>query len=184
MYWMCLFASVLLLMKLCKNFTLWCCVSYCLQCFDAVGWAAGRASGLLKQCWGADMVICLERGANDLLVVQLMPLLPRHLCFSKIQNGLSFWYRPTQVVLEKRTLNDCVCVCLWPKIVKQQVVIYRDYICTERHLCNFGEIFLNHQHILCRKNSVQFFILCAKFSVGLNRCTCVEKVIVNFFAVC
>ena len=33
-------------------------------------------------------------------------------CFSKIQNGLSFWYRPTQVVLEKRPLNDCVCcVC-------------------------------------------------------------------------
>ena len=30
-------------------------------------------------------------------------------CFSKIQNGLSFWYRPTQVVLEKRPLNGCVC---------------------------------------------------------------------------
>ena len=28
------------------------------------------------------------------------------------QNGLSFWYRPTQVVLEKRPLNDCVCVCV------------------------------------------------------------------------
>jgi len=25
------------------------------------------------------MVICLERGANDLHVVQLMPLLPHHL---------------------------------------------------------------------------------------------------------
>jgi len=24
----------------------WCCVLVCLQCFDAVGWAAGRASGL------------------------------------------------------------------------------------------------------------------------------------------
>ena len=59
------------------------------------------------------MVICLERGANDLHMVQLMPLPPHHLfCFSKIQNGLSFWYRPTQVVLEKRPLNVCVlCVC-------------------------------------------------------------------------
>ena len=27
----------------------------------------------------------------------------------KIQNGLSFWYRPTQVLLEKKPLNDCVC---------------------------------------------------------------------------
>ena len=29
----------------------------------------------------------------------------------KIQNGLSFWFWPTQVVLEKRPWNDCVCVC-------------------------------------------------------------------------
>ena len=32
-------------------------------------------------------------------------------CFSKIQNGLPFWCRLTQVVLEKRPLNVCVCVC-------------------------------------------------------------------------
>jgi len=32
-----------------------------LQCFDAVGWAAGRAFGLSKtEWWGAGMVICLE----------------------------------------------------------------------------------------------------------------------------
>ena len=35
------------------------------MCFDAVGWAAGRASGLYKnEQWGAGMVICLERGAD------------------------------------------------------------------------------------------------------------------------
>ena len=45
-------------------------------------------------------------------MARLMRLPPRHLCFSKIQNDLSFWYRPTQVVLEKRSLNDCVCVCV------------------------------------------------------------------------
>ena len=56
------------------------------------------------------MDICLERSANDLHMVQLMPLPPHHLCLSKIQNGLSFWYRPIQVVLEKRPLNACVCV--------------------------------------------------------------------------
>ena len=42
-----------------------------LQCFDAVGWTAGRASGLW---WGAGVVICLERCA-DLHMAQLMPLL-------------------------------------------------------------------------------------------------------------
>jgi len=43
-------------------------VNVCLQCFDTVGWAAGT-----------DVVIGLERGANDLHMVQLMPLPPDHL---------------------------------------------------------------------------------------------------------
>jgi len=55
------------------------------------------------------MVICLERGA-DLHMAQLMP--PPHTvsCFSKIQTGLPFWYRLTQVVPDKGLLNGCVCV--------------------------------------------------------------------------
>ena len=48
----------------------------CLQCFDAVGWAAGRASGL---------VICLEWDA-----AQLLPLPLTASCFSKIQIGFTF----------------------------------------------------------------------------------------------
>jgi len=55
-------------------------------------------------------LFCLQRGANDLHVVQLMPLPPITSCFIKIQNGLLFWYRLTQVVLEKRPLN-CYCCC-------------------------------------------------------------------------
>ena len=56
------------------------------------------------------MVICLEQSANDLHMVQLMPL-P-----SLLQKNaewfilLSFWYQPTRIVLEKRLLNDCVCI--------------------------------------------------------------------------
>ena len=87
----------------------------CPQCVDAVGWAAGRASGPLKklQWWGAGMVICLKQGANDLHMVQLMSLPPHHLCFRKIQNGLSLWYMPTRVVLDKRLLNKyCVVLLL------------------------------------------------------------------------
>ena len=53
-----------------------------LQGFDAVGWAAGRASGLQKtEWWGAGMVICLERCA-DLHKVQRMPLPLTVSCFS------------------------------------------------------------------------------------------------------
>jgi len=40
-------------------------VHMCLQCFDTVGWATGRASACKKtEWWGAGMVICLERGAD------------------------------------------------------------------------------------------------------------------------
>jgi len=59
-----------------------------LQCFDAVGWAAGRASGLKKR-WGAGMDICLQRGA-DLHMFQLMPLPLTVSCFSKIQIRFTF----------------------------------------------------------------------------------------------
>jgi len=62
----------------------------CLQCFDAVGWVAGRASGLQKtEWWGAGVVICLEQGA-DLHMAQLMPLPLTVFCFSKIHIGFTF----------------------------------------------------------------------------------------------
>ena len=85
----------------------------CLQCFDAVGWAAGTTSGLYKtEWWGAGVVICLERGA-DLHTAQLMSLPLIVSCFSKIQIGLPFWYRLTRVVPDKGPLNGRVCVlCL------------------------------------------------------------------------
>jgi len=86
----------------------------CLQCFDAVGWAAGRAFGLYKpEWWGAGVVICLERGAY-LHMAQLMPLPLAVSCSSKIRIGfLPFWYRLTRVVPDKGSLNRCVCVCVF-----------------------------------------------------------------------
>jgi len=61
-----------------------------LQCFDTVGWVAGRATGLKKtEWWGAGVVICLERGA-DLHTAHLMPLPLTVSCFSKIQIGFTF----------------------------------------------------------------------------------------------
>jgi len=56
------------------------------------------------------MVICLQRGADCLHMVQLMPLHPKSPSFLasfKARLVLSFWYRLTQVVLEKRPLNGC-----------------------------------------------------------------------------
>jgi len=63
----------------------------CLQCFDAVGWAAGRAPRLQKKTdwWGAGVVVCLQQAA-DLHMDQLMPLPLTVSFFSKIQIGFTF----------------------------------------------------------------------------------------------
>jgi len=42
-----------------------------------VGRQEGHQACKKTEWWGTGMVICLERGANDLHMVQLMPL-PRH----------------------------------------------------------------------------------------------------------
>jgi len=54
------------------------------------------------------VAICLERGADCLRMVQLMPLHPQtpsSLASFKSRLVLPFWYRLSQVVLEKRPLN-------------------------------------------------------------------------------
>jgi len=73
----------------------------CLQCFDAVGWVAGRASGLYKtEWWDVGMVMCLGQGA-DLHMAQLMPLPLTISCSTKSRLVLPFWYRLTWVVPDK-----------------------------------------------------------------------------------
>ena len=54
--------------------------------FSALTLLVGRQK---TERWGADMVICLERGA-DLHMSQLMPLPLTVSCFSKIQIGFTF----------------------------------------------------------------------------------------------
>ena len=65
-------------------------IDHCLQCFDTVGWAAGRASGLQKtEWWGAGVLVCLVRGA-DLHMAQRIPLPLTVSCSSKIQIRFTF----------------------------------------------------------------------------------------------
>ena len=83
-------------------------------------WLGARKSiwSVKIEWWGVGMVICRERGADCLHIVQLMPLQPKipssvHLetqsPLASVKSGLilPFWYRLTQVVLEKRPLNMC-----------------------------------------------------------------------------
>ena len=77
-------------------------------------WLGGRKvmRPVKTEWWGAGVVICLECGA-DLHMVQLLPL---SLASYKSRLVLPFWYRLTEVVVEKRPLNGCsvvVVVIVW-----------------------------------------------------------------------
>jgi len=59
--------------------------------------------------WGVDVVTCLEQGADCSHTVQLMPMHPKtplSLAPFKSRLAFPFWFRFSQVFLEKRPLND------------------------------------------------------------------------------
>jgi len=72
-----------------------------------VGRQEGHPACKKLEWWGTGVVISLEQDA-DLHMAQLMPVPLTVFCFSKIQIGLPFWYRPTRVVPDKGPLNVCV----------------------------------------------------------------------------
>jgi len=77
-----------------------------------VGRQEGHPACKKTEWWGAGVVICLERGA-DLHMAQLMPLPLTVFAPVKSRLVLPFWYRLTQVVLEKRPLNGCKMVVVY-----------------------------------------------------------------------
>jgi len=75
-------------------------------------WLGIRSSSqpLKIEWWGVGVVICQQWCAHCLHMVQLMPPhpgTPSSLASFKSRLVLPFWYRLTQVVLEKRLLNEC-----------------------------------------------------------------------------
>jgi len=110
----------------------------CLQCFDAVGWAAGRASGLKKtEWWGAGVVICLERRA-DLHIAQLMPLPLTVSCFNKIQIGFTFLVPAQPGSPRKRAIKRvCVGVLLFQS--------FRGTVCSSVHFMDELGLFFSSQ---------------------------------------
>jgi len=55
-------------------------------------------------------------------MAQLMPLPLTISCSSKTRFVLPFWFRLTQVVLDKGPLNGCMYVCITNKLVNQMLV--------------------------------------------------------------
>ena len=97
-----------------------------LQCFDAVGWAAGRASGLYKKLSGWVLV-----WLSVLSKVQTCIWPNGCHCHSlspasvKSRLVLPFWYRLTRVVAEKGPLNGCVRVCITRRHNSQSLSVRR-----------------------------------------------------------
>ena len=108
----------------CMDYYLSIVALFCLHCFDAVGWAAGTASGL-QEWWGAGVVIYLEQVA-DLHMAQLMPLPLTVSCFSKIQVGCTFLLPAHSGSPGKRSIK-WVCVCVYGAVCRMEWVgILRD----------------------------------------------------------
>ena len=76
---------------------LWCC------------WFGGRKGiwPVKTKWWGTGVVICLQRGAMICIWSSWCHCHPITSCYSKIQNGLPFWCRLTQDVLEKKAVKRC-----------------------------------------------------------------------------
>ena len=82
-----------------------------IRCFDSVGWASGRASGLWKL---SDEVLVWLSVCSEVQTVCIWsswchchPRTPSSLASFKSRLVLLFWCQLTQVVLEKRLLNGC-----------------------------------------------------------------------------
>jgi len=85
-----------------------------------VGQQEGHPACKKTEWWGADMVICLERGA-DLHVAQLMPLPLTVSCFSKIQIEFTFLVLAHLGSPGQRAAKR-VCVCSFSNILSTKAI--------------------------------------------------------------
>jgi len=86
----------------------------CLQCFDTVGWAAGRASGLFNLSCGVLAWLSIWSEVQTCIWPSWCHCHSLFLASVKSRLVFPFWYRLTRVVLDKGPLNVCVCVCYVP----------------------------------------------------------------------
>jgi len=83
---------------------------WCLQCFDAVGWAAGSASGLYKLSGGVLAWLSVLSEVQTCIWPSWCHCHSLSLDSVKSRLVLPFWYWLTWVVPEKGPLNGCMYV--------------------------------------------------------------------------
>jgi len=90
------------------------------------------------------MFICVEQGANDLHMVQLMPLPPHHLLLQQNPEWFTILVRVTQVVLEKRLLNGCSVVVVSSDVL--EMIQAKDVVTTDHWMVKVMYVWLSEQH--------------------------------------
>ena len=116
--------------------------------------------------WGADVVICLEQGA-DLHMVRLMPLPLTVSCFSKIQIGFTFLV-PAHPGSPRQMSVKYVCVCVM--IMVQHSWLYDSLKCLNSHISI---------------NAVVVFVFyCSILNLILNCWTFIGSMLPTYYADC
>jgi len=136
---------------------------FSLQCFDAVGWVTGRASGLYKL---SDEVLLLLSVWSELQIVCVWsiwchchPKTPSSLAWFKSRLVLPFWY---QVVLENKPLQGCSSsillfwslffCCSFMQFIKLTISCY-----------GYSVHFVLHSvmHFTCKQQPLDWYLCCA-----------------------
>ena len=131
---------------------------------------------------GTVLVICLACGANDCIWSSWCHCHPIISCCSKIQNGLPFWCRLTQVVLEKRLLNGCSVVVsrhLWTlNMATLLLKASRKEQCSVNRFLSAKRLSANAIHCECILYGNKCFMRPAVFcTFGVRSLLTVEKVL-------
>ena len=111
-----------------------------LQCFDTVGWVAGRASGLEKLSGGVLARLSAWSEVQTCICPSWCHCHSLSLASVKSRLILPFWCRPTWVVPDKGPLNMCVCVICWYFVTAPAAVfLHREQHISSPllHLCTF-----------------------------------------------
>ena len=70
------------------------------------------------------MVICLERDANDLHMVQLMPLPPHHVLLQQNQEWWFIRLVPAYPGCPGKKAVERLCVCVWLCLMQPDLMFY------------------------------------------------------------
>jgi len=150
------------------------CVIFCVKCFllPSVLWHCWL--GVRKSIWpvkiewrGADVVVCLERGANDLHVIQLMPLPPHHLLLHKNPEWFYLSGAGLPRLFWKRSRETGV--CLWQVLL----LMYRWYRRNSRKALDFDNPVYRHT------TTSQFMVLQPK-SLSSVRLTTLMFIVIDW----